>query len=88
MRRKTKDRDKDKPRRRRSFIFKKKKCRFCADKSLKIHYMDYQLLRRLTTERGKIIPSRISGSCAWHQRKVTNAIKRARNIGLLPYLAK
>jgi len=70
------------------FVFRKKKCRFCSDKNLKIDYTDHMLLRRLTTERGKIIPSRISGTCAWHQRKVTKAIKRARNIGLLPCVAE
>ena len=70
------------------FVFRKKKCRFCSDKSMNIDYMDHMLLRRLTTERGKIIPSRISGTCARHQRKVTKAIKRARNIGLLPYVSE
>ncbi len=72
----------------RSYILRKKRCRFCADKKLKIEYTDYQLLRRFTTERGKIIPSRISGTCARHQRRIAKAIKRARNIGLLPYLAE
>lgn len=71
----------------RVYILRKRKCRFCADKSLKIDYKDSQLLRRFTTERGKITPSRITGTCAKHQRKLTTAIKRARNIGLLPYLA-
>jgi len=74
------------PRRKAGFILKKKKCRFCTDKALKIDYLDHQLLRRYTTERGKIIPSRISGSCARHQRKLSKAIKRARSIALLPYL--
>ena len=81
--------DKKKPRgESRTRILKKKKCRFCADKTLTIDYLNYQLLRKLTTERGKIIPSRITGTCAQHQRKVAKAIKRARNIGLLPYLAE
>jgi len=80
--------EKRKPRKKRTFVLRKKKCRFCSDKTLQIHYMDQQLLKRFTTERGKIMPSRISGTCAWHQRKLTNAIKRARNIGLLPYLAE
>lgn len=71
-----------------STLFKKKKCRFCMDKSLTINHLDHQLLRRFTTERGKITPSRITGTCARHQRKLTKAIKRARNIGLLPYLAE
>jgi len=69
------------------YILRKKKCRFCADKSIKIDYKDSQFLRRFTTERGKITPSRITGTCAWHQRRLTAAIKRARSIGILPYLA-
>lgn len=72
----------------RPYILRKKKCRFCTDKTLNIDYMDCQFLRRFTTERGKIIPSRISGSCAKHQRRLATAIKRSRNIGLLPYLAE
>jgi small subunit ribosomal protein S18 len=67
-------------------VFQKKKvCRFCADKNLAIDYKDYRSLKYFTTERGKIIPRRISGNCALHQRKVTLAIKRARNIALLPF---
>ncbi|MDY7033645.1 MAG: 30S ribosomal protein S18 [Thermodesulfobacteriota bacterium] len=71
-------------RRKRTFI-RRKICRFCADSSMNIDYKDYQTLRQFTTERGKIIPRRISGNCAKHQRKVTNAIKRARAIALLPF---
>jgi small subunit ribosomal protein S18 len=74
--------------RRRPYVLRRRKCRFCTDKTLKIDYKDCQLLQRFTTERGKIIPSRISGTCAGHQRRVATAIKRARNIGLLPYLAE
>ena len=81
-------RDKLKPRKKRTFIFRKKKCRFCGDKNLKIDHLDQQFLRKFTTERGKIVPSRISGNCAKHQRKITKAINRARNIGLLAYLAE
>ena len=77
-----------KPRASRGYVLRRKKCRFCTDKNLKIDYLDYQLLGRFTTERGKIVPSRISGTCAKHQRKLAKAIKRARNIGLLPYLAE
>jgi small subunit ribosomal protein S18 len=86
---KRKKRD-EKPRRRRAprFFILKKKCRFCVDKKLRIHHLDHQLLRKFVTERGKITPSRITGSCAKHQRKLTNAIKRARNAGLLPFLAE
>ena len=60
-------------------------CRFCADQSLVIDYKDPQALRYFITERGKIVPRRISGTCAYHQRKVTQAIKQARNIALLPF---
>ncbi len=77
-----------KKRRPRSYILRKRKCRFCSDKNLKIDYLDPQFLRRFTTERGKIVPSRISGACAKHQRKLTKAIKRARNIAIMPYLAE
>jgi len=72
----------------RPYALRKKKCRFCSDKNLKIDYLDPQFLRRFTTERGKIVPSRISGTCARHQRKLTKAIKRARNIAIMPYLAE
>lgn len=72
--------------RRRSVAFHRRKvCRFCADSSLVIDYKDSRMLRLFTTERGKIVPRRISGNCARHQRMVTIAIKRARNIALLPY---
>lgn len=60
-------------------------CRFCADSSLVIDYKDYSMLRFFVTERGKIIPRRISGNCARHQRRITNAVKRARNIALIPF---
>ncbi|MBP7249227.1 MAG: 30S ribosomal protein S18 [Negativicutes bacterium] len=64
---------------------KRKVCHFCADKVEHIDYKDANKLRRYTTERGKILPRRISGTCAKHQRQVTLAIKRARNIALLPF---
>jgi small subunit ribosomal protein S18 len=64
---------------------RRKVCRFCADSTLEIDYKDPRMLRLFTTERGKIVPRRISGNCAKHQRIVTVAIKRARNIALLPY---
>ena len=63
----------------------RKICRFCADSTLAIDYKDHKMLRLFTTERGKIVPRRISGNCAKHQRKLTIEIKRARNIALLPY---
>ena len=65
---------------------RRKVCRFCADSSLAIDYKDPKTLRYFTTERGKIIPRRISGCCARHQRALTHAIKRARTIALLPYV--
>ena len=64
---------------------RRKICRFCADKTMHIDYKDMKTLKYFTTERGKIIPRRISGNCAKHQREVTSAIKRARNIAILPF---
>lgn len=64
---------------------RRKVCRFCADKSAKIEYKDAGTLKLFLTERGKIIPRRISGNCAPHQRQVATAIKRARQVALLPY---
>lgn len=64
---------------------KKKICSFCVDKVESIDYKDLGKLRRYTTERGKILPRRISGNCAKHQRQMTIAIKRARAIALLPF---
>jgi small subunit ribosomal protein S18 len=72
------------PRRR---FTRRKGCRFCADSSLKIDYKEIKNLRYFISERGKIVPRRISGNCASHQRKVTEAIKLARNIALLPFTA-
>ena len=67
---------------------RKKVCSFCVDKVEQIDYKDVAKLRRYITERGKILPRRISGNCAKHQRQVTVAIKRARNIALLPFAAE
>ncbi|MCT4507255.1 MAG: 30S ribosomal protein S18 [Tepidibacter sp.] len=64
---------------------RKKVCSFCADKNVKIDYKNTGKLGKYITERGKILPRRISGTCAKHQRELTVAIKRARNIALLPY---
>jgi small subunit ribosomal protein S18 len=60
-------------------------CRYCTDKALTIDYKDAGALRYFVTERGKIVPRRISGSCAKHQREINSAIKRARLIALLPF---
>ncbi len=67
---------------------RRKVCSFCVDKVENIDYKDVAKLRRFVTERGKILPRRISGNCAKHQRQVTVAIKRARNIALLPFTAE
>lgn len=72
--------------RRRRVYHRRKVCRFCADSSLVIDYKDSKALKYFITERGKIIPRRISGSCAKHQRALTLAIKRARSIALLPFV--
>ena len=66
---------------------RKKVCQFCADKTERIDYKDVEKLRKYVTERGKILPKRITGTCAMHQREVTTAIKRARIVALLPYVA-
>ena len=67
---------------------RKKVCAFCVEKIEKIDYKDTAKLRRYVTERGKIVPRRISGTCAKHQRQLTTAIKRARQIALLPFVAE
>lgn len=71
--------------RKKRIFHRRKVCRFCADKELIIDYKDVKALRNFLTERGKIIPRRIYGNCAKHQRELTEAIKRARHIALLPY---
>ena len=65
--------------------FRKKVCRFCADTTVGIDYKDPKGLRYFLTETGKLIPSRISGNCAKHQRRISTAIKRARQLALMPY---
>lgn len=74
-------------RRRGGGMRRKKICQFCADKNKAIDYKDVELLKKYVTERGKILPKRITGTCANHQRDVTMAIKRARIVALLPYEA-
>lgn len=70
------------------FFQRRKVCRFCADSSIEIDYKDSKNLRSFITERGKIIPRRITGTCAKHQRALSTAIKQARTIALLPYVGK
>ena len=65
---------------------RKKVCRFCADKNAKVDYKDQSTLKYFVTERGKIIPRRISGNCALHQRSVAKAVKQSRGLALIPYL--
>ncbi len=70
-----------------SAIRRKKACGFCADKVDTVDYKDANRLKKFVTERGKILPRRISGNCARHQRTITVAVKRARDIALMPYTA-
>ncbi len=64
---------------------RRKSCRFCMDRVVAIDYKDHNKLRTFVSDRGKIVPSRMTGTCANHQRELTQAIKRARNIALLPF---
>lgn len=66
---------------------RRKVCAFCVDKATEIDYKEVAKLHKYITERGKIVPRRISGCCAKHQRMLTTAIKRARNVALLPFSA-
>jgi small subunit ribosomal protein S18 len=73
-------------RKRKQFFVRRKVCRFCVDAKLLIDYKDVTTLRQFITERGKIIPRRISGNCARHQRSLTRAIKQSRLLALMPYV--
>ena len=66
---------------------RKKVCAFCVDKVEEIDYKDGQKLRKFTSDRAKILPRRVTGTCARHQRELTTAIKRARQVALLPYVS-
>ncbi len=68
-------------------VFAKKACRFCTEKVDRVDYKDLDRIGRYVTERGKILPSRLTGTCAKHQRVLTRAIKRARFMALLPYVS-
>jgi len=72
----------------RKMFVRQKVCRFCADKEMFIDYKDARTLRIFVTERHKIIPRRISGNCARHQRGLTRAIKRARHLSLMPFTSQ
>ena len=65
---------------------RRKVCQFCADKATFVDYKDTMKLKKFTSERGKILPRRATGTCAMHQRQLTEAIKRARQVALLPYI--
>ena len=67
---------------------RKKVCQFCVDKVTMIDYKDAGKLRKFTSERAKILPRRVTGTCAYHQRELTTCIKRARHLALLPYTAE
>ncbi len=67
---------------------RRKVCAFCVDKATEIDYKEIGKLNKFVTERGKILPRRISGACAKHQRQLTIAIKRARNVALMPFTAE
>ena len=71
---------------RRTLFRRRKVCKFCADKIDDINYKDVKLIGPFVPERGKILPRRISGTCAMHQRKLQTAIKRARQLALIPYV--
>ena len=73
---------------RRPMFRRRKVCKFCADKIDDINYKDVKLLGPFVPERGKILPRRISGTCATHQRKLQTAIKRARQLALIPYVTE
>jgi small subunit ribosomal protein S18 len=73
---------------RRPMFRRRKVCKFCADKIDDINYKDVKLLAAFVPERGKILPRRISGTCAMHQRKLQTAIKRARQVSLIPYVTE
>jgi small subunit ribosomal protein S18 len=80
--------DKDKKDGKRYFFRRRKVCKFCADKIDYIDYKDVKTLSGFVPERGKVLPRRMFGTCAAHQRKLTLAIKRARNIALLPFASE
>jgi small subunit ribosomal protein S18 len=69
-------------------VYKKKACRFCLEKVTEIGYLDFPRFQKFLTERGKIVPSRISGNCAKHQRQLARAVRRARVAALVPYIAE
>ena len=83
----TRDRDRDKDTGERDFTERRRRkvCRFCENKIEHIDFKDERLLRRFVTDRGKMVPRRISGNCAIHQRRLTQAIKRSRHMAILAF---
>ena len=69
-------------------VFKKRPCRFCNDKVKSLDFIEYLRFQKFLTERGKMVPSRISGNCAKHQRQIAKAIKKARVMALVPFVVK
>ena len=67
---------------------RKKVCSFCVDRAEVIDYKDISKLRKCMTDRAKILPRRVTGTCAYHQRELTKAIKKARHVALLPYVSE
>ena len=80
------DKDGDDRGGRRGGFHRKKVCRFCSDQDFILEYKDQRLMQSFVTEHGKIVPRRISGNCSTHQRKLTSAVKRARNLALVGYV--
>ena len=76
------------PMKKRPIRRRKRVCQFCANPAEKISYKDTTKLRKFVSERGKILPRRINGNCAKHQRELTTAVKRARHLSLMPYIAE
>ncbi|MFH1039330.1 MAG: 30S ribosomal protein S18 [PVC group bacterium] len=74
--------------RKRPVFYVKKRCRFCDGQTPRIDYKDIDTLRQFITERGKMLSRRITGNCAKHQRQISSAIKKARYMALLPYVAE
>ncbi len=81
--------DKDERKDKRDYRQKKKRtCQFCTKGVAQVSYKDEKTLRKYISERGKILPRRVTGACAKHQREIVNAINRARHVGILPYVIK
>lgn len=80
------DKDDDRGGRRGGGFHRKKVCRFCSDQDYVLDYKDVRMMQSFVTEHGKIVPRRISGNCATHQRSLTSAVKRARNLALVGYV--